>query len=81
MLTCLDKTNILLKKPSSIVQKVLWSKSKKLKSLVRIFSFYNSGDAIKIKVNENRFPLFMTHVDDFGKYFPGVDLSSPERSE
>ena len=61
--------------------KVLWTKSKKLHSLGKIFSFYISGDAIKIKVNENSSPLSITHVDDFGKYFPDVDLSSLERSE
>ena len=53
--------------------KVLWSKSKKLHSLGKIFSFYISSDAIKMKVNEN--------IDDFGKYLPDVNLSLPERFE
>ena len=78
MLTCLGKINFLL--IEAIVQ-VLWSKSKKLHSLGKIFSYYISGDAIKIKVNENSSPLSITHVDDFGKYFLDVDLSPPERSE
>ena len=58
--------------------KVLWSKSKKLHSLGKIFSFYISGNAIKIKVNENSSPLSITHVDVFGRYFLDVDLSPPE---
>ena len=60
--------------------KVLWSKSKKLHSLGKINSFFISGDKIKIKVSENSLPLSITHVDDFGKYFPDIDLSPPERS-
>ena len=60
---------------------VLWSKSKKLHSLVKIVSFYISGDAIKIKVNENSSHLPKTHVDDFAKYFLDVDLLPPERFE
>ena len=53
--------------------KMLWSKSKKLHSLSKIHSFFISGDTIKIRVNENSSPLSITHVDDFGKHFPGVD--------
>ena len=61
--------------------KVLWSKSKKLHSLGKIFSFYISGDTVKIKVSENSSPLSITHVDDFGKLFPDIDLSPSERPE
>ena len=60
--------------------KIRWSKWKKLHSLGKIFNFYISGEAINIKVNENSSPLSIAHVDDFGKYFPGVNLSPPERS-
>ena len=59
--------------------KVLWSKSKKLQNLGKIHSFLISGDTIKIKINENSPPLSVTHVDDFGNYFPDVDLSPPSR--
>ena len=61
--------------------KVLRFKSNKLRSLCNIFSFCISDDAIKIKVNENSSPLSITHVDDFGIYFPDVDLSPLERSK
>ena len=60
--------------------KILWSKSKKLQSLGKINSFVISGDTIKIKVSENCLPLSITHVDDFGEYFPDIDLSPPRRS-
>ena len=43
--------------------RVLWSKSERL--CRKIFSFYISGDTIKIKVNENNFPLPIIHIDDF----------------
>ena len=60
--------------------KMLWSKSKKLHSLGKIHSFFISGDTIKIRVNENSSPLSKTHVDNFGKHFPDVDLSPPSRT-
>ena len=55
-------------------------KVKKLHSSAKINSFFISGDKIKIKVSENSLPLSISHVDDFGKYFPDIDLSPPERS-
>ena len=59
--------------------KVLWSKSKKLHNLGKIHSFFISGDTVKIKINESSAPLPVTHVNDFGNYFPDVDLSPPSR--
>ena len=55
--------------------RILWSKSKKLHSLGKIFNFYISNSAIRIKINESSQPLSITHSSDFDKYFPGVDLS------
>ena len=60
--------------------KMLWSESKKLHNLSKIHSFFISGDTIKFKVNKNSSPLSITHVDDFGKHFPDVDLSPPSRT-
>ena len=57
--------------------KVLWSKSKKLRNLGQIHSFFISGDTVKIKINENSALMPVTHVNDFGNYFPDVDLSPP----
>ena len=59
--------------------KMLWSKSKELLTLGKINSFYISNTTIKIKISENSSPLSITHVDDFGKHFPDIDLS-PSRS-
>ena len=53
-----------------IEAKVLRWKRKKLHSSGKIFSFYISGDTIKIKVMENSSSFSVTHVDYFGKYFP-----------
>ena len=61
--------------------KVLWLNSKNLHSLGKIFNFNFSSDISKIKFSENSPQLSITHVDDFGKYFPEVDLSPPEHSE
>ena len=55
--------------------RILWSKSKKLHSMGRIYSFYITGESIKIKVHENSTPLAITHVNDFEYHFPDVDLS------
>ena len=59
--------------------KTLWSISKKLLTLEKINSFYISNGTIRIKISENSSPLSITHVDDFGKYFPDIELS-PSRS-
>ena len=60
--------------------KVLWSKSKKLHNLGKIYSFFFiSGDTIKIKINESNPPLSVFYVDDFGYYFPDVNLSPHSR--
>ena len=60
--------------------KVLWHRIKKLHSLGKINSVVILGDTIKINVTENNVPLSITHVYDFGKKFPDIDLSPPERS-
>ena len=75
------QSNLFINRSLCPYYKVLWSKSKKLHSLGKIFSFYISGDTIKIKVSETSSPLSITHADDFGKYFLDIDLSPPERSE
>ena len=46
--------------------RILWSKSKKLHSMGRIYSFYITGESIKIKVHENSTPLAITHVNGCG---------------
>ena len=53
---------------------MLLSKSKKLLTLGKINCFYISNGTIRIKVSENSSPLSITHVDDFGKHFPDIDL-------
>ena len=57
---------------------VIWAKNKKLHSFGKILSFFISGDTIKIMVNENSSLLSLTHIEDFGKNFPDVDLSPPD---
>ena len=55
--------------------KSLWSKSKKLRSLGKIHSFFISNSTIKIKLQENSNPESITHSSEFDKFFPDVDLS------
>lgn len=57
--------------------KVLWSKSKRLRDLNEIHSFYISNNGIKIRIHENSKPIIITHVADLEKHFPGIDLSLP----
>ena len=59
--------------------KMLLSKSKELFTLGKINNFYFSNGTIRIKITKNSFPLSISHVDDFGKHFPDIDLS-PSRS-
>ena len=53
--------------------RMLWSKSKKILTLGKIYSFHISNGTIRIKISENSSPLSITHVDDFGKHFPDID--------
>ena len=57
--------------------KVLWSKSKRLRDLNKIHSFYISNNGIKIRIHESSNPIAITHVADFDEHFPGIDLSLP----
>ena len=51
--------------------KVIWAKCKKFPSLGNIL-----GDTIKIRASENGSSLSLTHIEDFVKYFPDIDLST-----
>ena len=53
--------------------KSLWSKSKKLRSLGKIHSFFISNSKIKIKLQENSNRESITPSSDFDKFFPDVD--------
>ena len=55
--------------------RIFWSKSKRLLDLGKINNFYVSSGKIKIRIQENSKPLSITHVEDFKKYFPDVDLT------
>ena len=55
--------------------RMLWSKSKRLLDLGKINNFFVSSGKIKIRLQENSKPLVTTHVEDFKKYFPDVDLT------
>ena len=55
--------------------RMLWSKSKRLLDLGKINNFFVSSGKIKIRLQENSKPLAITHVQDFKKYFPDVDLT------
>ena len=57
--------------------RVLWSKAKRLLSLIRISSFYMSGGTVKTKISEKSLPLPITHVNDFKEHFPDVNLAPP----
>ena len=56
-------------------------KKQEITQFRQIHSFFISSDTIKIRVNENSSPLSLTHVEDFKKYFPDVDLSTPALSD
>ena len=50
---------------------VLWSKSKTLYNIGKIKIYFTS-----IRLQELDPAISITHVNDFEKYFPGVDLSA-----
>ena len=55
--------------------RVLWSKSKSLHRMGKIFSYYVSNGTVKIKIQETSKPLSIMHKSDLEKLFPDVDLS------
>ena len=55
--------------------KVLWSWSKKLHNIGRIYSWFVSGGTIKINIYEHDDFLSVTHTDDFIKYVPDFDFT------
>ena len=59
--------------------RVIWEKSKRLRHLQKIFSFYVSNGSVKIKLKENNKGITITHTADFEKYFPGIDSSPPSQ--
>ena len=56
--------------------KTLWSWSKKLRNMGRIYSWTVSGGTIKIKNFEYGDFVSVTHTDDFIKHFPEVDFTA-----
>ena len=54
--------------------KILWSWSKKLHNMGRIYFWFVSGGTIKIKILERGDFVSVTHTDDFIKPFPDVDF-------
>ena len=56
--------------------RLLWSTSKKLHGKSRIVGWYVSNGSIKIKLQENSRPLYISQIEDFKKYFPDVDFHS-----
>ena len=59
--------------------RVLWSKSKSLHSMGKIYSYCVSNGTVKIKIKETSKPLSIMHISDLDKLFPDVDLSPTVR--
>ena len=57
--------------------RILWSKSKALFTMGKIHSCFISNGSVKIRLQERRPSVPITHTADFVNYFPGVDLSAP----
>ena len=57
--------------------RILWSKSKALFTMGKIHSYFISNGSVKIRLQEKGPSIPITHIADFEKYFPGVDLSAP----
>ena len=79
----LDETNADLPQGSKIFVNAcaltivcFWSTSKKLHGKDRIFGWYVSNGSVKIKLQENSRPLYISQIEDFKKYFSEVDLHS-----
>ena len=40
----------------------------------QIHSYYVSNATVKVKHEENSRPISITHITDFDKHFPGIDV-------
>ena len=65
----------------SILQGKYGQKARNYIAEAKCIVFFNLGDTVKVRVSENSSPLSLTHAEDFGKYFPDIDLSPPKRSD
>ena len=54
---------------------MLWSWSKKLINMGRIYSWYVSGGTTEIKIHEHGNSATVKHTDNFIKHFPCVDFT------
>ena len=68
-------TKIFVNQSHCAYYRVLSSKSKALHKMGLIFGYFVSNGTIKIRKQENDPTISITHVSDFEKYFPGVNLS------
>ena len=56
--------------------RLLWSTSKKLHGKDRIFGWWAANGHFRKKIQENGRPLYISHTEDFKKYFPDADFQS-----
>ena len=69
-----EGTQIFINQSLCPYYKSLWSKSKKLCSLEKIYSFFILNSTIKIKLQENRNAKSIAESSHFDKFFPDVHL-------
>ena len=62
----------------SILQGKYGQKARNYIAEAKCIVFFNLSDTVKVRVSENS---SLTHAEDFGKYFPDIDLPPPERSD
>ena len=55
-------------------------KTKRLRSMGMINSFFVSGGTVRVKIAANSRHLAVTHLNDFTVHSPNVDLSLPSES-
>ena len=60
--------------------RILWSKAKRLQSMIKINGFFITGGTVKIKIDENSKPLSITHLDQLAISFLGIDLLPPPKA-
>ena len=73
-------TKIFVNQSPCTYYRMLWSKSKRLRSMGIINSFFISAGTVKVKITETSRPLAITNLNDFTIHFPNIDLSPSESS-
>ena len=70
-----EGTAIFINKSLYSYYKMLWNKCKKVWKKKLIYTYFNPNENIRYKIGENGNVHAVTHITDFKKNFPDIDIN------